>query len=119
MLALLRGPAIYQDSLNCEAVSELRVPKPEIVAAAGTRQLVNVWPNPAVDAVQIQLTGELAENVVLVLYNVTGQPVLTQNLAEGETIHRIDVQTVPTGLYWLKIRSGQGAIFTGKIIIAR
>ncbi|MFM9946947.1 MAG: T9SS type A sorting domain-containing protein [Saprospiraceae bacterium] len=117
MLALLRGPAIYDDSLNCEAISELRVPKPGIIAATFIQHPVKVWPNPVGDVLYVRAPGE--ENAVAILYNSTGQPVLKTHLAKGEATHKVNVQAIPVGLYWVQIRSEKRLIFTGKIIVAR
>lgn len=116
MLALLGASAVYDDSLNCEAVSEFHVPNPEIVAAAFTHQPVKVWPNPAGDVLYVRAPGE--ENAVAILYNSTGQPVLKTHLAKGEATHKINVQAIPVGLYWVQIRSEHRLIFTAKIIVA-
>jgi len=116
MLALHKGPAVYDDSLNCEAVSELRIPKPENIAPAFIHHPVKVWPNPAGDVLHIQVSGE--ENAWAILYNSTGQPVLKTHLAKGEATQKVNVQAIPVGLYWVQIRSEQRLIFTGKIIVA-
>ncbi|MFT5999451.1 MAG: hypothetical protein ACI81P_001909 [Neolewinella sp.] len=67
--------------------------------------LINVFPNPVAE--KLRITGIEASAVRLVeIYATSGQTVLKQN---GQT-NEIDVRSLPTGMYYLRIRLSNGTV---------
>ncbi len=84
--------------LNVEVVTMVaEVPVPEVAYPR-----VNVYPNPAGDA--ITFTTELSAGQIYI-FNTNGRIVLAENLKGNE--HRIDVSSLPSGIYIAMIDSGE------------
>jgi len=49
------------------------------------------------------------EDMRLVLYNLLGEPVLQQNVRTGERLVRLQLSSLPVGLYLLAALSPSGA----------
>ena len=73
---------------------------------------VKVYPNPAKDRVTIEAEGMTSISV----YNTLGQCVIQSEVAESQTT--IDLQNMSTGLYLLRIVTGEGSI-SKRIVIER
>ncbi len=63
---------------------------------------VNIYPNPTSDYLHINLMGLQAENATV--YNMNGQLMLTAKQPAG---NRINISTLPTGIYILEIAAGK------------
>ena len=73
---------------------------------------VKVYPNPAKDRVTIEVEGM----TLISVYNTLGQCVIQSEVAESQTT--IDLQNMSTGLYLLRIVTGEGTI-SKRIVIER
>jgi hypothetical protein len=67
-------------------------------------------PNPASDQIQITSVDKTVDMVEL--FDMIGQKLLRQVPEAG----RVDVSTVPSGLYFIRIYSGQDVV-TGKVVV--
>ncbi len=67
------------------------------------KTLVKVFPNPTSDAVFVHIQSPTAATTVIKLYGVNGQLIKTisTNLSVGENPIPIDLQNMPTGLYFM------------------
>jgi len=81
-------------------------------AIAGT---TSIYPNPASEAVFIDLTGP-ANNVILKVYNSIGQIVTDQKIEDGTKKITIDVKKFSPGIYYFELSSTEGSI-KHKIVI--
>jgi hypothetical protein len=79
---------------------------------AGNRQL-EVYPNPAADALFFRLKGATAESQVTLL-DLTGKEVLKRSIAGSSAL---DVHELASGLYFYHLRCG-GSSFSGKVVIS-
>jgi hypothetical protein len=77
--------------------------------------LVEVYPNPAKGILHVSVNETSSTTLVAKLYQVNGQQVKTQNIANG--INTMDVSKLPAGMYQLKIMAGNEMMETRKIII--
>ncbi|HRD53355.1 MAG TPA: T9SS type A sorting domain-containing protein, partial [Flavobacteriales bacterium] len=66
---------------------------------------VMLWPNPAHDAINLELNGARAQNARLL--NSAGQQVRTMRLNPGR--NSLDARGLQTGLYLLKLEDGRAA----------
>jgi len=64
---------------------------------------VKVYPNPVENELTIDMTS-FSENSKATIYSITGKKILTLNLTDNTT-NKIDVKSLSTGLYLLKINS--------------
>lgn len=70
---------------------------------------VALYPNPVVDALYVR---NLSETAKVDMYNLSGNLVKSVNLEPNENI---DVQTLPSGIYVVKITTHSGKTITSKI----
>lgn len=68
---------------------------------------LELYPNPARHALLVSLQGN-TQATTLVLYDLLGQPVLRQQLREGDTMARLPFAGLPSGMYLLVAFSGSG-----------
>ncbi|MBL7707391.1 MAG: T9SS type A sorting domain-containing protein [Taibaiella sp.] len=73
--------------------------------------VISVSPNPALNAFNI---AGLATDAEVVLYNMTGQQMLKQQVKAGES--KVDITTLPAGNYNLIIRDAYNAGTTFKLV---
>lgn len=87
---------------------------PESAAVA-----LSVYPNPSHAAATVRFTLDRAQRVKLAVYDVLGRRVLSEDLGAqpvGETSHRIDLATLPAGVYVVRLDGGIGTRATARII---
>lgn len=69
---------------------------------------ISMYPNPASNAVTLELDGFKTENTTLELYSINGQIIQTNNITNDIT--RIDISKLPRGIYFAKIHDGNSVI---------
>ena len=70
---------------------------------------MKVYPNPFTGESRVSFHLANAENIILSLYNSTGQLVRSQdkgNLPAGDQECTIDARNLPAGIYMLKMQAG-------------
>jgi hypothetical protein len=79
---------------------------------------LQVFPNPASDALNVNFSLRNNQNVEMRLVNVTGEAVYTDQLSNvaGNVNHRIDVSNLAKGIYILNLTSTEGSV-NKKVII--
>lgn len=81
--------------------------------------LVSVFPNPAIDQLTIQIEGNEAKEYSLTVYNMLGQVALcaTANSdLNGYTQIQLDISSLSTGNYYLRIFNDDRLVSIAKII---
>jgi hypothetical protein len=86
----------------------------------GLAEMLNIYPNPVKDNINIQLAGKKSVNLTITLTDLVGKAVMTkeirlENLNETESI---DVTSLRDGIYMLRLSDGE-RIYTRKILINR
>jgi hypothetical protein len=73
---------------------------------------LDVSPVPASDIVRIRFNMEESSALTLCLIDLTGQAVYRENIHQstGQFERKIDVSSLPSGLYFLQIATGSGSI---------
>jgi len=73
---------------------------------ASTESGINIFPNPVDDVLQLVLKENTNTNISVQLFNTLGQtqPV---TLNRNENRYAIDFSTLPTGVYFLKVKEGE------------
>jgi hypothetical protein len=80
-----------------------------------------VYPNPASDVLNVNLKLTSSANPIAQIYNFSGQLVYSENfgLSKGENQIKLNVSTLTTGMYTLRIISPEGIIISQKIMIMK
>lgn len=72
---------------------------------------VNIYPNPTSDVLNIVIDWEKPQSSTLTIFDITGRVCYLQTIDKAEhTQTQIDVSTLPTGSYYLKINNAKGQI---------
>lgn len=80
---------------------------------------VKVFPNPASDILNVDLSGIDAGNSVVELYSAVGQLVLSQNTsASSGNISQLNTSGVDDGLYLVKVIA-EGKTYTTRVVISK
>lgn len=78
-------------------------------------ELINVFPNPAVNALNWTVNdGISTQNALLTLYSITGKKVAEVRLAAQTSL---DVSQFESGTYFFQIQDGDSVLQTGKILV--
>lgn len=84
-----------------------------------TRPQIAVYPNPVANGILNLVwpfeAGDNSETQIR-LYDILGKSVFNQNSGSSESVLKIDVGTLPTGIYFLKANRGAAQYHT-KIIV--
>jgi hypothetical protein len=107
--------ATYNDVELCQHVGiSYRIkPKAEVVI---TKPIYKVYPNPANDYLTIEIINSSVSNSFISLTDILGRIVYTQKINTNS--HQIDVNSIPVGMYHLKIFSEEDSSnFIQKVII--
>lgn len=78
--------------------------------------VVNIYPNPAKDFVNIDLKELKDVATSILILNIQGQQIYSSNILSSEQIINLPLQNVSTGIYFVQIHTLNG-IVTQKIII--
>jgi len=98
---------VVRDSLRCELVTTIMID-----ITVGTRQLtagvdVEVFPNPAVDVVRMNVRGvEHSSSILpLTIYDASGRPVMISNLTKYDDTYtgQLSLMSYPSGTYYVVI----------------
>ena len=77
-----------------------------------------IYPNPSNDFIAIQVNDIVKNNLDIELYDTNGKLVRNSQISQGSTIWYLDVRTLYSGQYILKITDGQSFI-TKKVMIGK
>ena len=89
-----------------------------ISEAAWSRLAPAIFPNPTSDFCAVQTAHILTHPLTLRLLDATGTARLQQRMIPGSTLSPIDVQTLPSGTYFLEIDGG-GMRQVLRLVVAR
>ena len=77
---------------------------------------LQIYPNPANDFVNIDLTGPFYEKNEITIYNVLGQLVKTLKSVEPSKV-QIDISDLVAGLYYVTVKTNNNLLLTTKLIV--
>ena len=81
---------------------------------------IKLYPRPARSHFNLEVTGEIKDQISLQLYNLRGQQVLHTLLPRDQKSHRIDMsaQALGSGIYFVKL-TADGQVIRDKILIVK
>jgi hypothetical protein len=83
---------------------------------------VSAFPNPASGPVDIRFSVNEPGSVTVLLNDVQGAEVIRESkdaYHAGSQSHRLDVSSLPSGIYYYRLVSGSGSIGNGTITVTR
>jgi hypothetical protein len=79
----------------------------------------HLFPNPATDAVTIELAAPLSQPATLTFFNQLGEKVLEKQLPHGQREATVPVSHLPKGMYFLSLVENGQVVNTRKVAIWR
>lgn len=67
---------------------------------------VTVFPNPASDLIVVQMGSIVTQDYKIDLIDINGRIILSNKINQGQTLSYLDVQTIHSGIYFVKISDG-------------
>jgi len=115
------GPTFYgvKENRKVDAVTENTEVYDATVAVSDLefQQLeINIYPNPTVDLIAIQITGLVSDDYKVDLIDINGKQVATTKITIGSTLAYFDVETMYSGTYMIVISNGNN-VRSEKVII--
>ena len=80
--------------------------------------LIQVYPNPANDKVNVSFSADEKVNEIVVC-DVQGRELLKQKIQLQNSSIEIDIKDLPSGLYFLQLRNEKGMVATTKFAVSR
>jgi hypothetical protein len=71
---------------------------------------VNIYPNPTTDILNIESSNSLEQNTKYSIYNTLGQSVISNQLLNASGLVQINVQSLPSGTYFLRVDGMEEAV---------
>ena len=96
------------DSVDVEFCSAVNVEKED-------KLILSVFPNPAAELINIEISNALQLNASFQLYNIVGEVVVSKKVTEG--LNKVAISNLPNGVYFYSILSNQNILETKKIVI--
>ena len=78
---------------------------------------LNVYPNPVRETLTIEYAAELTQSLNVQLMDMTGRVVREAVTHPGRDIMTIEVQSIPAGLYLIRIANQQETLMTQKVLV--
>ena len=76
---------------------------------------VSIYPNPATDALNIDIQNESLSDLTVTIYDLSGRKVKTQAI-NGGLVNSVDLFNFRTGMYMLTIADGTQVVLSKKIV---
>jgi len=117
------GPTFY-GNVTAAKVTSISETVTTYTSTAGLSSLFEdennftVYPNPSNDFISIQVNDIVKNDLDIELYDANGKTVRNAVISQGSTIWYLDVRTLYSGQYILKITDGQSFI-TKKVMIGK
>ena len=93
---------------GCVTCKNIYVSSPTAITELTDNGTIKVFPNPANDYIVIEGTLSGAANLQINILNMFGQRVMNKSFhADGEFTDKISIENIPTGVYFIELRSGE------------
>jgi len=89
----------------------------ETPKAKGKSGNIKVWPNPAINYVNIEFAEKLGQDAELKVYNTLGQVVLRKLLNEGQKKISIELDDLNSGIYLFEVLGDKKVLGVGKFVV--
>ena len=103
------GGTIYLDNLNFDDITDVNDSK------IADNSLINLYPNPASDWININLPNNTK---TIEIYTLEGVKLLSQDIVNYENLLKLNISQYNPGIYLIKINTGD-KILNGRFVISR
>ena len=119
----LIGPTYYGNKTGAKVTTVTETTTVYNPVLSTTENIVNnldikIFPNPTSDLIAIQIGGINNQDLDIKMYDIQGKLIKETKLNKGQTISYLDIQTVYSGTYLIKISSDESSQ-TRKVIIQK
>ncbi|WP_341903300.1 YHYH protein [Fluviicola taffensis] len=117
------GPTFYGNKVVTKVTSVGEATTTYTPTPAGLTQSeleslnIDLFPNPAMDLVTLQVNGLVKENLTVELTDMTGRTVLEKIIPAGSTIAFFETQAINAGDYIIRIKTSSSAITKELVIL--
>ena len=80
---------------------------------------VKIFPNPANDIALVEWNKQITGALQLQLRDITGRLLLNEDINATSQNYRLNTSTFSSGVYYIRLSSSDGKVFTGKLNIIR
>lgn len=101
----------YEDEWFTENANETR--SANAMSNANDAPSLSLYPNPVCNMLNIELSGSLIENVHL--FDLQGR-IVGSSMSINDVLATVDVNDIPSGVYFVQVISQDGKIFHQRII---
>jgi len=99
----LGGPFCQSPSIPAVFAGEEKIP------LSSSQSSFKIYPNPTTGTFILELTGDISvEKVTVDIYGIWGEKILTETI-NGERKHEFSLSDKPSGVYFIRIISGNKA----------
>jgi hypothetical protein len=95
---------IHNNETGCNSTSQVQAACEvglDESAVSSWQSAVNIYPNPASNAITISTPTTTLKNTHLTIYNINGQVILSRQITEQQTV--VDVSGLSQGVYFVKV----------------
>lgn len=116
------GPTFYGVYANRKVASITETTTTYIPTSISEHEFKNmnvaIYPNPSSDLVAVQVSGLVKDNLLVELISIDGKTISTTTINKGQTLAIFDLQTVYSGIYFVKISNNEFST-SKKIIVSK
>ena len=95
----------YKPSYNIYSSTDAHAKSSVKEKSGKTLTVLKIYPNPAFETLNLELNELKDEEVGILIFNEIGQIVLRENVVPGDSLKKIDVSALQSGLYMLEVKS--------------
>ncbi len=110
------GGELWMGSINCRSTRDDDISVPTMLKSTEEPDDAStaIYPNPAFNMLTVRVSPSLESRVTITVIDVNGIPLFTKTLGSGETTTQFNIANLPSGVYFVKILSGNSTEHTVK-----
>lgn len=123
---IIKGKEDYPGDAISFNSKETNSNTPRIRILTGTQDLnkervnqLKVYPNPVLNDLHIQLSGEGTSDLKVNIYNILGEIVYSASIRDTQNELKLSLNDIPSGIYFLVISTEESITYTSKFIKTR
>jgi hypothetical protein len=101
----------------CDSTLVLNITTPIFELPDPAQLQLSVYPNPAAEVLHIRFTDPVERELVWHLYNAIGQRVMSRRIGVWEEEVKVDVGSLPGGIYFYGVEDSGNLVASGKIVL--
>ena len=104
------------DDFGCTAVDSVYMYKPDGINEVSELNRINVYPNPAKNIVNIEVSLKNQSEVTFGIYSINGQ-VINESKSNGVLINKsFDISEIASGIYYIRIATDENVSFVKLVV---